>query len=494
MVRGPRRGGLAAVASLALVAAVMTTVEARAAEPVRTLDLRALFGAAPADLAARRAAYDTLVAAACVQGIANRDAPSLYLFYVGNVVDGAIDTDALWLDRIRKDPAVGAGLLDGRPLVALADVEAAIDAYRPKIAGLAVWDERVPATVNAAFTAAGADDLIVVRWDASPGSLFSRLKAKGLPVKVALVNDDGSSRFVDKAGPASVFGTTRPTSQSAKADAYVWALETYLKSGKLTPTELGWMLDGRWVTDPRDYGGAINATSQLQLANHDFLVAKRGMPFDLSPWGDVAATDDPGQPIGTDPAILDEIVSTARAHAGDAPITVRGFFAWQFKYTTLEGLPAGHEPVMGEWTSVKRISPHAAGLDADAPGIATMANASFFMHVPLPELPEPQRRPTAEDLVGAGFLRGLAGNGGFEDGDAGWTLHTTNRAVYADDVATGARAHGGLRFLEVNTAKVGDELQDNLYRDGPAPTAGSSSMRRSQSASVSIAPSTTLPT
>jgi hypothetical protein len=74
---------------------------------------------------------------------------------------------------------------------------------------------------------------------------------------------------------------------------------------------------------------------------------------------------------------------------------------------------------MGEWTSVQLVSPWAVGLDADAPGVATMANASFFSHVPLEQNVEPQPRPTPEDLVGAGFLSGLAGNGGFEDGATG---------------------------------------------------------------------------
>lgn len=444
---------------LACLGVVLCT-EARAAEPIRTLDLRSLFGAAPADLGARRAAYDTLVAAACLQGIVNRDAPRLYLFYVTSVVDGSIDTDQLWFDRM-KDPAIGGTTVAGRSIETLSDIEAAIAAYPAAVKGLVVWDEKVPATVNAAFAAAAADDLIAVRYDPDPKSLHQRLLARGLKVAVSLVNADGSSRFLDKQGTAYVPDLARQTSQSAKADSYVWALEKYLKSGKLDGHELGWMLDAHWLSDPRDYSGAAQSTSQLQLSNRDFLVARRGMPFDLSPWSDVAATDDPGQPIGTDVAVLDEIVSAARAHAGRDVVTVRGFFAWQFKYTTFEGLSAGHEPVMGEWTSVKRISKLGAGLDADAPGVATMANASFFQHVPLDEVPTPQVRPTPEDLIGRGFLAGLAPNGGFEDYESSWTVHTTNHVVYTD-----AKSHDGLRFLECNTTAVGDDSQDNLYRDG----------------------------
>jgi hypothetical protein len=456
---------------LALALPLLASTASSAAEPVRTLDLRSLFGSAPTDIAARRSAYDTLVAAACIQGLANRAGPNLYLFYVTSVVDGSIDTDQLWFDRIKSSP-VGAGILDGRAVQPLANVEDALQAYAPLVKGLVAWDEKVPATVNAAFTAAAADDLVAVRWDASPSSFFQKLKAK-YPVKVWLVEQDGSSRFRDKQGNAPVPDLTRQTSQSAKADAHVWALEKYLKApGKLDPTEFGYMLDARWVLDPKDFNGNVAATDQLQISNRDWLVARRGMPFDLSPWSDVAATDDPGQPVGTDVAILKELMAAARAAAGGEVITIRGFFAWQFKYTKLEGLPPAYEPVLGEWTSVRVVSPWAAGLDADAPSVATMANASFHQHVPLDEVPEPQPRPTPEDLVGAGFLGGLAGNGGFEDGEAGWVAHLTNHVVYTDALPGPPTARTGMRWLECNTAAVGDDMQDNLYRDGPGVGAG----------------------
>lgn len=309
---------------------------ALAAEPIHTLDLRSRYGASPASVAERRALYDELTAAACVQGLANRDAPNLYLFYTLSVVQAGLDTDQLWFDRL-ADPSVGAATVAGRPVVPLASLDDAIATYASRIQGLAVWDEKVPATVNAAFAAAGAEDLLVVRHDASPTSLYSQLAAK-FPVKRWLVNPDGSSRFLDQQGQALVPDTGRQTSQSAKADAYVWVIENLLKTGKLNPTEFGFMLDAFWIAKPQDYAGNPNATHQLQIANRDWLVAHRGAPFDLSPWKDVAATDDPAQPVGTDPAIAIEMMASARAQTGE-PITVRGFFGWQFKYTTLEGLP-----------------------------------------------------------------------------------------------------------------------------------------------------------
>ncbi|MCA9598682.1 MAG: hypothetical protein KC776_35470 [Myxococcales bacterium] len=453
-----------------LAAAVLTLSLQASAEPVRTLDLTQDFGASPSSVSERQAVYDELTVATCLQGLANRSAPNLYLFYVTSAVKAGLETDKLWFDRL-SDPAIGGGILDGRSVEPLSDLDAAITAYTPLISGLAVWDPKVPATVNAAFAAAGADDLLVVSYSSDPESWYQKLSAQ-FDTKISLVTPAGGSVFLDNQGSESVFGTNRQTSQSAKADAYVWALENYLKPGKLQPLELGFMLDGFWVENPTDYKGNPQPTSQLQITNRDFLVARRGMPFDLSPWSDVAATDAPGQPPGTDPAILKEIVSAARDQAPPDVITVRGFFGWQFKYTTLQGLPAGHEPVAGEWKSVQVVSPWAVGLDADAPGVATLANASFHQHVPLPEVVPPQPRPTAEDLIGAGFLHGLAQNGGFEDGSAGWTLHATNHVVYTDDAPGPPKAHSGLRYLECNTSAIGDDSADNIYRDGPAASPG----------------------
>ena len=111
------------LASLSIVtAALLSPIAARASEPIRTLDLRALFGVASTDVAVRRDAYDVLVAAACVQGIVNRTSPRLHLFYVKSVVDGSIDTDELWFDRL-ADPAIGAGTVAGRTIEALASIE-----------------------------------------------------------------------------------------------------------------------------------------------------------------------------------------------------------------------------------------------------------------------------------------------------------------------------------------------------------------------------------
>ncbi|HQP39629.1 MAG TPA: hypothetical protein PLI95_30805, partial [Polyangiaceae bacterium] len=106
---------------------LLSASASRAAEPVRVLDLSPLFSAKPSSIQERRQAYDTLVAATCLQGIVNRTAPNLYLHYVKSVVDGSIDTDQLWFDRL-ADPTIGAGVIAGRQIVNLGGLDEALQA------------------------------------------------------------------------------------------------------------------------------------------------------------------------------------------------------------------------------------------------------------------------------------------------------------------------------------------------------------------------------
>ena len=64
-----------------------------------------------------------------------------------------------------------------------------------KYAGVVVYDSKVASTSNIASSVAGIENLIAVRYDISPNSLYTRLVLQGpkLAVKCWLVNKDGSS-------------------------------------------------------------------------------------------------------------------------------------------------------------------------------------------------------------------------------------------------------------------------------------------------------------
>jgi len=426
----------------------------------------------------RGQAYDRLAALTSIQGIVNRRSPNLFIIF-------SKPLDELWLTRIQGEE-MGGGVLTGRtidrlnsavaPTKPTAEImaeidkglDAAIETHKAELKGLAVWDENVPATLNAAFTAAGVEDLIVVRFDKSADSLYQKLIAKGFTPKVSLVKEDGSSLFVNSpAGgmvPGLAGGATHKSSGRAKGDAYLWASETYLKPKKTDPTEFGLMVDGIWVKDPlHAKNGGASPLNLWYVTNRDWLVSHRGFPFDFNPLSTTTASDDPGAPPGADLGVQNELLLIARSLAGNKVISVRGFLPWPYKYQT------GGNPVDLEWQSVKNISPYGAGLDADAYAPSPqLNNATVFEHVPLTTTPEPQTRPTAEDLVGNGYLTGLANNGGFEDEGAEWATGSTNCTVYTDPT----HSRTGMRLMQCNTANVGDLPSSTITRTGSAAAAG----------------------
>ena len=85
-----------------------------------------------------------------------------------------------------------------------------------------VYDPEVPATSCIASTAAGCDDLLPVRFSRATNSMFALLTGKlGLPVRLWLVNPDGTPKFT---GKGLIPDLNEPSSGSAKNDAYRWAI------------------------------------------------------------------------------------------------------------------------------------------------------------------------------------------------------------------------------------------------------------------------------
>lgn len=213
--------------------------------------------------------------------------------------------------------------------------------FRSEIHGLVVYDEKVPATSNAASTVAGADDLLCVRYDSGPDSLYSWLagsRGPQLPVKVWLIRQDGSSLFT---GQGVIPGTKTASTGSAKCDAYIWAKENYLDTGRSNPLHMGYYLDAWWLRTPQGY------IPDHKLSNHDYFIAQRGFFFDLSPWGGEAPNDDPHQPVGTDLKTMQAILHSAWMQSkGQEMIHIGGFPPVPRKYTKKQG--GQHEGVPTE--------------------------------------------------------------------------------------------------------------------------------------------------
>jgi hypothetical protein len=305
---------------------------------------------------------------ASLQGIVNRTTPQLYIFLVKN---GNADIDRYWWGKYR----VPGKWLAKRDTVVYKNVVDVISAYKKQIKGAVVYDPNVQATSNVASSIAGVEDLIVVRYDTDPGSLYSQIITSGpkVPVKISLVNNDGSSLFT---GKGTIPGTTRVSSGSAKNDAYLWFLEKYMKTGRVNTKYGAYYIDQQWLKNPFAAG-----RNHHTLTNHDFFISRKGFFFDLSPWADEAATDDLTQTPGTDVSTLKELLLTAYNQNKGGYAYLGGFPPWAFKYT--KHAKGTHEDVATEWEYSRIISAYNAFKDADAIGYGALANASFWQHYPL---------------------------------------------------------------------------------------------------------------
>ena len=333
------------------------------------LNLRHLNDVNYNDSIAVLAMWDELHAASTLQGIVNRKKPRLYVDYV---VNGKKAIDAHWWSLYRRK----GKWLAGRDTLTLFSVAEAVPHFCKELKGVVAYDTHVASTSNVASAIAGIENLLAVRYDTEPGSLYSRLCLAGprLPVRSWLVGEDGTSLFT---GKGNLPGCKRASSGSVKCDPYLWFIEQYMKTGRCTGRCAGYYPDQMWRAMP-----SRTNHNHHQLTNHDFFVSRKGFFFDLSPWGDEPATDDPSQLMGTDLRTLQELLQTADSLGrGRKMCHIGGFPAWIYKYTRHAG--GKHEDVATEWEFSELISHYNAFKDADAIAFGAQANSSFWQHFPL---------------------------------------------------------------------------------------------------------------
>jgi len=371
-----------------LSAVAAFVLAAPAPRSVALLDLTSLKPGAEATLASRQERWDALHAASALQGLVNRKRPELYVLFVGD----RARLDQYWLKRLQST------WLKNRT-ERLASLDDAIRRFRRSVNGVVVWDQRVPATSNVASTIAGVENLLPVRFDPARSSLYWRLTqdpaGPRLPVRRSLMRADGSPLFT---GHGTIPDTPLTSTGSAKNDAYLWAAEKYLRVGKCAPGWMGYYPDAFWLSTPREV-----PLERTLLTNHDFFVAKKGFFFDLGPWEDEAPDDDLKQVPGTDGRTLRRLLHYAYRHNGGRMTHISGFTPWDQKYTDFTGRRRGG--VDTEWHYAEVLSCFNAFMDADAPGLHAMANASVYMHEPLRARYPQTNRPSDADLVRRGYLR-----------------------------------------------------------------------------------------
>ena len=404
--------GAAIFPTIVFLMATVTTVAARSAEPIVVYNLEPTQQIDLSDPAARRAAWDEAALVTSLQGLVNRDAPRLYIFFVQS--DG-IAVDRFWFDTFYAQEQKSHGVETASSLTEL------LDRFRNFYDGVVVYDERVPATVNLAATIAGVEDRLMVRYDTAPESLYQWLvespDGPRLPVRQRLMADDGAPMFI---GAGVIPGTAQPSTGSAKCDAYAWLIAHYIEPGRCDTTRVGYYIDAWWLDHP---GAVQNHT----LTNRDFQIAKRGFFFDLDPWEDEAPIDDPTQPPGADGRMFRNVLHAAYDRTcGESMIHIAGFTPWDTKYTNHGTAGGRHDPVPTEWHHAEILSAFNAYMDADALGYSAMANASFFAHFPLEER-YPQSKPTLEMLRACGLI-----------GDDGKPIDCTFVMIYVGDYDSAA--------------------------------------------------------
>ncbi|MCE5200264.1 MAG: hypothetical protein ABFD54_07200 [Armatimonadota bacterium] len=366
---------MAVIVALSSIALVST---ARADKPViYHLDLRYTEGITAAQC------FDIRLVSVCMQGLVNREAPRLFISFIND--------DTNWLRRITEPGA----LCDGWEVREITYAQM-ITMFRGYINGLILFDSGTStgaiSSSLVAATVAGADGGIAIRKDTTSTIYKYLVNTLRIPVL-----NDLTGKFT---GSGTIYQSTTASTGSAKCDAYIWAKEHYINTGKCDPKLLFYTLDL--------YGLNIANRNHTQLQNLDYAIMRKGFCFELSPWGDEIPGDDTSQPQGTDLATFKAILDACNTQTGQTEmIKVCGFPNWQYKYSNEGTLGGSHLPGDTEWEFIKILTAYNCYCEADAPGVNYTANASFYAGL----LPEFNMRryvqnppPTYNDMVSRGLI------------------------------------------------------------------------------------------
>lgn len=394
--------------------------------------------------------YDIRHTAVCLQGLVNRESPRVFLSFC--------NADIKWLDRIRET----GGLCDGWEVRTLT-FNQLFTIFRHYINGVILYDPNPDtgaiSTSLVATSAAGIEGGIALRNDPTSSTYSYLVNTLRLPVIINL-----SGKFT---GSGTIWGTTTASTGSAKCDAYIWAKQKYIDTGKCDPTVLTYTLD---LVGIKQDGRAYS-----QLANLDYAVSKKGFCFELSPWGDEEPSDDLNQPLGTDLNTFEAILDACNKQTGNSQmIKICGFPNWHIKYTNYANIGGSHEPVATEWQIVSLCSAYNAYLEADAPSPNYVDNASFYAGL-LPGLESrhyvQNPAPTYNDMVSRGLIdsSGKVVSGNYmalcmSDYDqASWVLYilANDGGVFDDTAKQSVYCNWGVDPNAVDRASV---AMDYMYR------------------------------
>ena len=357
--------------------------------------------------------YDVVAIVSALQGLVNRQVPQLYVLFVEeNYSTAGMNIDQFWLDRITQP---GSFLAD-KQRVYIDDLEELLTRFRAYFSALVLWDPEVPATFNVAMTVCGVDSLLPLRFDQSPGSLYSQLVSQGmeLPVRENLAN----SKFtgIGQVALPPPFENRSETIGYAKGSAYFWAQVLYIETGKASPNYVANFIDA-FDWDETVPGFQYPDLYNCQLVNRDFYVAKQAFFLDLDPWWDQIPTDIPSDNSFIQGIDAVRFAATLNAIYNQMPgndpiLRVGGFVPWWAKYS-LAGDPNAGGNHTAEETAEEFVATYSAYngvIDADSAPFGAMANGSVFQHAPLQERYEQNPVPPPSPLEDKTYLLFVMGD------------------------------------------------------------------------------------
>jgi GxGYxYP putative glycoside hydrolase C-terminal domain len=357
-------------------------------KPVYVFDLWGFFSEAEINDSLDRANFVYFITA--LQGIVNRDEPRLYLLASLSLFDlesrlstrrkseiEVTELDQYWLDHL-----IASGALAQEKLVRTSSLASLLKQFHGQIKGLARWEMRVPATVNAVLAAAGTRDLLPVGLGLGNGQL-DRWLATNAPDLLTQLDLTGQFHSGQAGRKMTVAGVSFSSSGSAKTDVYHYIRQAFLVSEAASPFHIYFNSDAiMWGERRKMYAEGIyghlgdrNEFQQNGMFNNDYWIARRGLFVDLYVWDDHAPNDDPGQPLGADLEAWNDLLELGYKQRGGEFGVVGGFVPWWIKYADDK-----HDAVSTEWRFIDLMTSYNMANDADA--AFGLSNASFFMHLP----------------------------------------------------------------------------------------------------------------
>ena len=139
-----------------------------------------LYSYDPSNLEEIKEMYDILMLISSLQGNVNREKPKLYIKFIKSHFGKPINMDDYWLEKMMEP----GEWLEEYEIVKVKGWMELIEIFKDEIKGAVIWDPEVNATSNVAATIAGVEDLVVVRYDNSPGSVYDKVINKGPKLEV----------------------------------------------------------------------------------------------------------------------------------------------------------------------------------------------------------------------------------------------------------------------------------------------------------------------